>query len=498
MDRKQLFKHRTEGAKSLREKRRHDRQEAQKRKRDALLRGKRMRKNTLTSDSIEYTEEEVKELTRKLMSDTELKSELLKKIRRALSLGSALIDAFISVEGSLSRLVEILESDSDNSLQVEAAWCLNNISAGTNSQAAVVIELAGAALVKGLKSGVEELEDQCAWAVGNLAGGNTECRKSLKDIGVIEPLIELLKSPIPSVVHCAAFALSNLARDKEMTNVLMEFDVLPHLVSHLVYTDAKSADILAEICWLLTYISACGTHEKQVVDAGVLGKLITLVLEITDKDFDNVQVLTPLLRCLGNIICSGPELTGVEACQNKNLFQALDKLVHSEHQHVRKECVWVLSNVSTVDVACKEFMDSQLLESISSLLRATFDLKKEAAYTLCNIAAQGAEYCERLLELGSVLPSMISLLKTTDHETVHYALSFCELIMQHTAQGVKTFKELGGLDGMEGLEYNNDEVLRGHADNILDTYFYKEDSLTTLPNSETGEKDEVAAVVTEG
>jgi len=297
------------------------------------------------------------------------------------------------------------------------------------------------------------------------------------------------------VIHCAAFALSNLSRDKETTNVLMEFDVLSHLIKHLVY-DAKATDILTEVCWLLTYLTACGTHEKKVVEAGVLVKLIAFVLEITEKDFDNVQVLTPLLRCLGNIICSGPELTGVEACQNKELFQALNKLVQSDHQHVRKECMWVLSNVSTLDVACKELMDSQLLESISGLLRATFDLKKEAAYTLCNVAAHGAGYCQSLLDMDSVLPGMISVLKTTDPETLHYAMSFCELIMQNTLHGVKKFEELGILDGLEGLEYNNDDSLRAHADSILDTYFYKEDSLATpVPNSETGEVNEAAGVV---
>ena len=58
------------------------------------------------------------------------------------------------------------------------------------------------------------------------------------------------------------------------------------------------------------------------------------------------QVLTPVLRCLGNVICSGLDETASAACEKKALFPALGRLLVSEHQHVRKECLWVLSNVT--------------------------------------------------------------------------------------------------------------------------------------------------------
>jgi len=40
---------------------------------------------------------------------------------------------------------------------------------------------------------------------------------------------------------------------------------------------------------------------------------------------------------------------------------------------------------------------------------------------------------------------------------------------------VKVFEDSGGLVGLETLEYANNEPLRQQADNILDTYFYKDD-----------------------
>jgi len=51
-----------------------------------------------------------------------------------------------------------MANSSEAGSQVEAAWCLNNLSAGTNSQAKVVIDAAGQALVDGLNSGNVPLE----------------------------------------------------------------------------------------------------------------------------------------------------------------------------------------------------------------------------------------------------------------------------------------------------------------------------------------------------
>jgi len=38
------------------------------------------------------------------------------------------------------------------------------------------------------------------------------------------------------------------------------------------------------------------------------------------------------------------------------------------------------------------------------------------------------------------------------------------------------FEDNGGLNGLETLEYNDNDLLRAEADSILDTYFYKEEN----------------------
>lgn len=57
------------------------------------------------------------------------------------------------------------------------------------------------------------------------------------------------------------------------------------------------------------------------------------------------QVITPLLRCLGNV-CSGPDDACLQAWTNPGLLQAFQSYLSSPHRHIRKETLWVLSNIT--------------------------------------------------------------------------------------------------------------------------------------------------------
>lgn len=474
MDRKHQFKRKSEAAGAMRDKRRRERRDSYKKQRDELLMGKRMKKDESEAVEAEIAEEQViQELTGEFLKASGDCSELMKKIKNALSCGTAIIDVFLKVDGALQHLVDLLKDSTGVDTQLEAAWCLNNIAGGTEEHAKAVLGAAGDVLISVLSTGNVPLEDQCAWAIGNLAAGSVESRVVLRSKGAIDPLVALLKSSTQNVVRYAAYALSNLARDKETTNTLTEAGILPHLASHLVY-EADKLDVLTEVSWVLTYLTACGTHEKEILEAGILEKLIDVVVVTAEKDEENVSVLTPLLRCLGNVICSGLDETASTACQRKELFPALDRLILSDHPHIRKECLWVLSNITAITEACNEIVSSPLLASMMKLLAATFDVKKEAAYTMCNIAAQGDKFCTALLEAG-VLKAMIALFKSADVDTVHYALSFTEMILHSNKDAAKVFEDNGGLAGLEAWEYNDNTLLRSQADNILDTYFYKEE-----------------------
>jgi len=55
---------------------------------------------------------------------------------------------------------------------------------------------------------------------------------------------------------------------------------------------------------------------------------------------------------------------------------------------------------------------------------------------MCNIAAHGDNFCATLLDQGA-LKEIIPLFRATDTDTIHYAMSFSEMLL-HSSTDVST------------------------------------------------------------
>ncbi|KAJ9559068.1 hypothetical protein OSB04_013682 [Centaurea solstitialis] len=149
--------------------------------------------------------------------------------------------------------------------------------------------------------------EQCAWALGNVAGEGEELRHILISQGVLLPLAKMMLPNKGSTVRTAAWALSNLIKgpDPKAATELVKIDgVVDSILRHM----RKSDDELAtEIAWVVVYLSALSTVATSVL---VKTDLLQILVERLASS-NSLQLLIPVLRSLGNLIAGDTYTTNV-------------------------------------------------------------------------------------------------------------------------------------------------------------------------------------------
>ena len=226
-------------------------------------------------------------------------------LRKLLSIESnPPIDQVIEA-GAVKRLVEILKWQSDMRLQVEAAWALTNITSGTTAHVAAVVDAeAVSVFVMRLSSPVEDVAEQCAWAIGNIAGDSTPYRDVVLRAHALGPLLGLLpQSSRVSTLRTTTWALSNLCRGKPKPDFHLVSPALPCLAELICAVDEE---VMTDACWALSYLSDGSNKKVQaVIEAGAVPRLVELL------GHTSPSVQTPALRAIGNIVTGEERQTQV-------------------------------------------------------------------------------------------------------------------------------------------------------------------------------------------
>lgn len=168
-----------------------------KAKKDDRLSKRRMAPSATTTASTtdlpvkEYSLGEIPQLVRVLVDvkgETAPLLEAARAIRRMLSAAEGPPFEEVINAGALPFLVELLMRVDCYDLQFEAAWALTNI-ASTNFTS-VVAETPNAIkyLIDLLRSPKDDVREQCAWCLGNIAGDGAEYRDRVLRQGAIGAL----------------------------------------------------------------------------------------------------------------------------------------------------------------------------------------------------------------------------------------------------------------------------------------------------------------------
>ncbi|CAN1834637.1 Importin subunit alpha-9 [Linum perenne] len=435
----------------------------------------------------------------------------LRELRRILSRSEfPPIEAALEA-GAIPPLVHCLAFGSPDEQLLEAAWCLTNIAAGKPEETKALVPALPLLIAHLGEKSSSPVAEQCAWALGNVAGEGEELRNVLLSQGALLPLARMMLPNKGSTVRTAAWALSNLIKGPEpmAAKKLIEVDgILEAITRHLrkayvilllnilvLVIDMRKDDELAtEVAWVVVYLSALSNRATALL---VKSNVHELLLERLTTS-NSLQLLIPVLRSLGNLVAGdsqttsaiflpGQEITGkrlVSHLHNQILLHHLLASPHILKLYQIQEAAWMLSNLAAGSVEHKQLIyNSEAVPLLLSLLStAPFDVRKEVAYVLGNLCVAATEssgkptlILDHLVSLvgKGCLRGFVDLVRSADTEAAKLGLQFMELVLRGmpNGEGPKLVEREDGIEAMERFQFHENEDLRNMANGLVDRYF---------------------------
>eukprot|EP01059_Diplonema_ambulator_P016791 TRINITY_DN28764_c0_g1_i1.p1 TRINITY_DN28764_c0_g1~~TRINITY_DN28764_c0_g1_i1.p1 ORF type:complete len:505 (+),score=97.23 TRINITY_DN28764_c0_g1_i1:65-1579(+) len=355
----------------------------------------------------------------------------------------------------------------------EAAACLG-ILTESDAHAQYIAEVGCIqALVPLLTRSPGEAE-QALWTLASLGAKCVKSREVLLACDVLKPLCDIISlQPPQAVLKNAVWLLSSLTTIPQFSSSVVEH-ILPILASLLHETDE---DILVDSCWCLANLTDYGSAEISLISSYADHMIIKRLADLLASAL--VPTIVPLLRVFGNM-ASGPT-ADVDYIISLDVLPMMCYLLAHQKKATRKEVCWALSNIMAGSrhhiQMC--FEANLVPPLVASLQVYEVEVKKEAAWALCNCAKYGTPEQINYLVMHGVVVPLLELLRSPDKELLLVVLEGLRYILEanmvtgYQMEGLHQVPSLiqshGGIEFLEALLEHQTDLIHEAAGSIIDT-----------------------------
>nr|CAG4707747.1 unnamed protein product [Naegleria fowleri] len=350
-------------------------------------------------------------------------------------------------------------------LMLEAAWAMTNVASSTSVHTRYAVEMGAISkFIQLIPIEDDEVRSQVIWGLGNIAGDSCAMRDLVLELGAIPLLHEEIVRPL------------NRLSIKRNGTPIVSFEYVKQCLPTIdKLLDESDEEVLTDACWAAFYASDGPIERLQAcVDQDFIPKIIKHVKSSL------AAIQTPALRTLGNIITGDDQLTQAVLSENSGEFvKFLPTLLDHPKQSLRKETMWVISNIAAGNVSqIQQLIDGGIVTKVIEKLKGDdFSVQKDGFWALSNICDCGSvEQIAYVVKSGGI-EQLIKALHSSEMRVIVVGLEGLKAILQHYFEKDQSIRDIllqieqhGGIDILERLESHQSNDIFRLAREILD-YF---------------------------